>query len=312
MRCAEFEAQVSEFVDDALPTSTSAQMRVHAATCAACSALALDIAAIVSDAGVLPALTPSRDLWSGVEAGLDTPVVAIGAAARAPAHRQFFSLRMLAAAAVLLVTVSSGATYVLMHASATPTTDAPTVGVATFGVATSGVATSGVSAFGVSASGVVASGVASGAASTGADASTELNAIGDVVAKVGKRDALVVTSGRVASTVVSPGASSATGGSASSASPPGRPMRYASNAGTISERAYQREITAMRRIVDDRLGDLDSATVVEIERNLRIIDKAIDDSRRALANDPRSGFLSTQLDRALESKLGVLRRIALL
>lgn len=317
MRCAEFEAQVSEFVDDALPTSTSAQMRVHAATCAACSALALDIAAIVSDAGVLPALTPSRDLWSGVEAGLDTPVVAIGAAARAPAHRHFFSLRMLAAAAVLLVTVSSGATYVLMHASATPTTDAPTVGVATFGVAasgvaTSGVATSGVSAFGVSASGVVASGVASGAASTGADASTELNAIGDVVAKVGKRDALVVTSGRVASTVVSPGASSATGGSASSASPPGRPMRYASNAGTISERAYQREITAMRRIVDDRLGDLDSATVVEIERNLRIIDKAIDDSRRALANDPRSGFLSTQLDRALESKLGVLRRIALL
>ncbi len=68
----------------------------------------------------------------------------------------------------------------------------------------------------------------------------------------------------------------------------------------------------MRRMVDERLGDLDSSTVVEIERNLRIIDKAISDSRRALQNDPRSRFLSTQLDRALETKLSVLRRIALL
>ena len=51
---------------------------------------------------------------------------------------------------------------------------------------------------------------------------------------------------------------------------------------------------------------------MEIERNLRIIDKAIDDSRRALQNDPRSRFLSTQLDRALENKLEIMRRIALL
>lgn len=249
MRCAEFEAQVSEFVDDALPTSTSAQMRAHAATCASCSALALEIAAIVRDAGALPALTPSRDLWTGVVARLDTPVVAIGSAARTPAHRHFFSLRMLATAAAMLITVSSGATYLFMHASTTSTTFTSVPGVA--------------------------------------------------------------ASSPAASSVGSSGVPSPTGGIADVAAP-NRPVRYASNAGTITERAYQREITAMRRIVDERLGDLDSATVVEIERNLRIIDKAIDDSRRALANDPRSRFLSTQLDRALESKLGVLRRIALL
>lgn len=265
MRCAEFEAQVSEFIDDALPTSACEQMRAHAAPCATCSALALDIAAIVRDAGVLPALTPSRDLWSGVEARLGTPVVAIGAASRGTA-RHLFSLRMLAAAAVLLATVSSGATYVLIHASATPTTDAP----------------------------------------------TELNAGGVSVAEVAKGDGPVAIVGPVAPTGALTSTPSLAAGSAASAAPGGRPMRYASNAGTMTERAYQREITAMRRIVDERLGDLDSATVVEIERNLRIIDKAIDDSRRALANDPRSRFLSTQLDRALESKLGVLRRIALL
>lgn len=78
------------------------------------------------------------------------------------------------------------------------------------------------------------------------------------------------------------------------------------------ELVYEREINAMRRIVDERLIDLDSVTVVEIERNLRIIDRAINDSRRALENDPRSRFLATQLDRALGNKLDVLRRIALL
>ncbi|MGV3710350.1 MAG: anti-sigma factor family protein [Gemmatimonas sp.] len=88
--------------------------------------------------------------------------------------------------------------------------------------------------------------------------------------------------------------------------------RNVSRVGNQVEIAYEREITAMRRIVDERLGDLDSVTVVEIERNLRIIDKAINDSRRALRNDPRSRFLSEQLDRALENKLDIMRRIALL
>ncbi|MEP6779268.1 MAG: hypothetical protein ABJC26_05205, partial [Gemmatimonadaceae bacterium] len=60
------------------------------------------------------------------------------------------------------------------------------------------------------------------------------------------------------------------------------------------------------------LGDLDSTTVFEIQRNLKIIDKAIADSRSALIKDPHSRFLSTQLNRALENKLDVLRRVALL
>jgi hypothetical protein len=75
---------------------------------------------------------------------------------------------------------------------------------------------------------------------------------------------------------------------------------------------YEREISALRRIVDERFTELDPATVTELRRNLDIIDRAIGDSRAALARDPRSGVVSAQLDRALQAKLDLLRRVALL
>ena len=80
------------------------------------------------------------------------------------------------------------------------------------------------------------------------------------------------------------------------------------NAGEV----YEQEITALRLIVDQRFGELDSATVAVLRRNLAIIDQAIADSRKALAKDPNSRVLSTTLDRALETKLALMRRVALL
>lgn len=75
---------------------------------------------------------------------------------------------------------------------------------------------------------------------------------------------------------------------------------------------YEREITALRHIVDERFAELDTSTVTELRRNLDIIDRAIADSKAALLNDPRSALLSSQLDRALQAKLELLRRVALL
>lgn len=80
----------------------------------------------------------------------------------------------------------------------------------------------------------------------------------------------------------------------------------------VPEVTYEREIVALRRIVDERFAELDSSTVIELRRNLGIIDQAIVDSRRALARDPRSALVSSQLDRALQAKLELLRRVALL
>jgi len=75
---------------------------------------------------------------------------------------------------------------------------------------------------------------------------------------------------------------------------------------------YEREIALLRRVVNERFADFDSTTVYALRRNLAIIDAAIEDSRKALSRDPRSRMLSNQLDRALENKLALMRRVALL
>ena len=59
-------------------------------------------------------------------------------------------------------------------------------------------------------------------------------------------------------------------------------------------------------------GELDPVTVAVVENSLTQIDRAIRDARNALARDPASSFLTEQLNRALEKKLGVLRTAALL
>ncbi|MDQ6924898.1 MAG: hypothetical protein M3154_01505, partial [Candidatus Eremiobacteraeota bacterium] len=75
---------------------------------------------------------------------------------------------------------------------------------------------------------------------------------------------------------------------------------------------YDREIADLRAVVAERHGQLDSATVDVLARNLRIIDVAIAASRAALAHDPHSPFLGEQLTRALGQKIDLLRTAALL
>lgn len=81
---------------------------------------------------------------------------------------------------------------------------------------------------------------------------------------------------------------------------------------TNADVVYENEIDALRDIVSERFTELDSTTVVTLQRNLAIIDKAIADCREALEQDPNSQFLNTTLDQALESKLALMRRVALL
>jgi hypothetical protein len=78
------------------------------------------------------------------------------------------------------------------------------------------------------------------------------------------------------------------------------------------EQQYDLEIGRLRAILDERRGDLDTATVSAVEKSIKAIDRAILDARQALATDASSQFLNDQLNKALEKKLGVLRRVALL
>ena len=84
------------------------------------------------------------------------------------------------------------------------------------------------------------------------------------------------------------------------------------NEASAPEIMYDQEIIRLRVILDQRRGDLDSATVTTVEKSLKAIDQAILDAKTALTTNAQSQFLNEQLNRALEKKLGVLRRVALL
>lgn len=108
---------------------------------------------------------------------------------------------------------------------------------------------------------------------------------------------------------------SSNGGSrtAESSGPPGATaVSPVSLTGQQPEAVYGKEIALLQQIMSQRKTQLDSSTVLIIERNLRIIDAAIEQSRAALAKDPASRLLSEQLTHALDKKVELLRTAALL
>jgi hypothetical protein len=94
------------------------------------------------------------------------------------------------------------------------------------------------------------------------------------------------------------------------------PAARSTNAGTLmqegAEPVYDREIVKLRRIVKERRSQLDPSTITVLEQSIAVIDSAIAQSRAALAKDPASGFLATQLNHSLEKKVELLRTAALL
>lgn len=76
--------------------------------------------------------------------------------------------------------------------------------------------------------------------------------------------------------------------------------------------SMDREIAELQALVADRRRLLDPQTINVLETNLRVIDRAIQESRAALMADPASRFLSEQFTRAYNSKLTLLRDAATL
>jgi hypothetical protein len=262
--CVRFDAQLGAWLERDLDATADAWMAHHRASCATCDAVVRDLEALVAEAAALPPVAPPRDLWAGIEARLEAPVIplhtATGVATR---PRRTVSVRWFAVAATLLVAVSSGVTWQFARGRA------------------------------ITAGTVMATPPAAGdplvTTETLPDAATEF---------------------AIATPVSQPAATPA-------ATAAGARTRLAAREDDDADLAdpnvtYEREIAALRLIVDERFTELDSSTVTELRRNLDIIDRAIGDSRAALARDPRSGVVSSQLDRALQAKLTLLRRVALL
>jgi hypothetical protein len=241
--CEHVDAVLSAWLEGDLGDEERRAVDTHLRECLRCASLVRDIQNIRLDASKLPELAPSRDLWEGIAARIGAPVIELKPRqAGTPVRRSW----QMAAAAVVLMAVSSGVTY------------------------------------------LVTSGQRS---ATG----------GEQIVTAPDSNPAPVTP--VSPNVVTPRPrpSSGTGSTVLISSEPSAP-----------EITYDQEITRLRVILDQRRSHLDTATVQAVEKSLKAIDQAILDARNALAGDASSAFLNEQLNRALEKKLGVLRRVALL
>jgi anti-sigma factor RsiW len=121
LSCEQFEARLGEYLEGGLGGPTRHAFDRHLAACVHCAALVADLRRIEAEAAALPELVPSRDLWGGIAARLETPVVPIGAARRAPARPRYVRYWMGAAAAAGLVFVTATVTYQLTRHHYEPT-----------------------------------------------------------------------------------------------------------------------------------------------------------------------------------------------
>jgi hypothetical protein len=256
-------------------------MDVHAAGCAECARLLAELETLRMDAAALPALEPSRDLWAGIAERIDARVLPLDAprVVRTPTVRRIWQHPAVAAAALILVT--AGVTHVwtrAMYDGPLPTTTAAVT-------------------------------------PTRDTAVTPERAVPEAPVQVASSSPAPRTTG--APTVRSPErATPRVDGSRTASQLAALLVSRSPNAGRIMktdvEPVYDREIVKLRAIVRERRSQLDPRTVAVLEQSIAVIDSAIAQSRAALAKDPASGFLATQLNHSLEKKVELLRTAALL
>jgi anti-sigma factor RsiW len=273
MTCGDVADQLASYLEGELAVNERLGLEAHAASCAECGSLLADLDTIRREASALPMLEPSRDLWSGVAARIDAPVVLLEETrrARAMAARRLWLKPALAAAALVIVT--AGVTHYFTRVTLDAST--PVVGGQPARVAR----------------------VAPASPGTEPASRTALSS----------SDSL----GEFATRSEAGPSSDVRSASASSASPAAR-LASAVPAMKEAQPVYDQEIGKLRAIVKERRAQLDPNTVAVLEQSIAVIDSAIAQSRAALAKDPASGFLATQLNHSLEKKVELLRTAALL
>lgn len=271
--CDIFEELASPMLDGDVDAAMLGAFEAHRASCGECATFLSELATIQRDAGSLPAIRPSSDLWSGIAERIAVPVVRLpgatvgggggGAGTRLKGGTPAWFRNppipwMAAAAAVLLVAASAGITYRLVAPGADGLDPASTV----VSVATPSVDE-------------------------------------PVSTTPGTTDSIPSTLPAPVERI--PAAGGATSPARLAADQP----RRAGQPDVAG--AYTPEIDRMRLLLDQRRGNLDTGTVRVLETNLAIIDRAIRESRAALARDPASALLNRQLSDALGEKLELMR-----
>jgi hypothetical protein len=104
--------RLAAYLEGDLSPAEQARADQHLTECAACAESLVELRAIASEATQLPLLTPSRDLWAGIESRISTRVTRLDTA-RTAVRRAPRRPWQLAIAAGALVAVSAGTTYLI-------------------------------------------------------------------------------------------------------------------------------------------------------------------------------------------------------
>jgi len=75
---------------------------------------------------------------------------------------------------------------------------------------------------------------------------------------------------------------------------------------------YDATIAELERVLSEGRGTLDSSTVRILEENLAIIDRAVEQARRAVAADPANPYLRSHLAATMKRKADLLRKATVL
>ncbi|HVE79235.1 MAG TPA: zf-HC2 domain-containing protein [Gemmatimonadaceae bacterium] len=119
LTCTDVEARVADYLEGDLDAAVRTAVERHLGGCRDCSGIVADLRSIVARAAMLPAVAPERDLWGGIEARIEAPVIGIGAGAAGARPRRSLGTigtigtRGWLAIAAGLVLVTAGTTFTL-------------------------------------------------------------------------------------------------------------------------------------------------------------------------------------------------------
>lgn len=108
--------RLSEYLDGELPPAEQAALEAHLETCTDCPAILADLGRVAARARAIDVHAPRRDLWPGIAGRIG----ATPGRARRIGRRWSFSLPQLAAAAVVLMTLSGGAVWLTRPNASAP------------------------------------------------------------------------------------------------------------------------------------------------------------------------------------------------
>jgi len=282
MSCEDFNDRLMAYLEHETDDDTRAAIERHSISCGDCGALLADLRKLRIESANLPLLTPSRDLWSGIAARIEAPVVPIGTVRHLESGRGTTTRRILRGALIAASLVGAAGIGYLAAVRRTPDIRVSRpVAQAPLTLRPE----------------VVEPAIASPTGSNGS-------------AQVARLE---------------PAASEAARGSQRSLASREAPAGVRTVANTASAREgeaqtavrtltadYDREISRLRVLIDQRRNQMDPVTVAIIEKNLQVIDSAIAECKKAIGRDPASRFLIESLNQSLQTKVELMRTAALL